>query len=96
MCDLESFVGEITDADWDAVTKGESTQIDGTPALELIAEGERGTTRLWVTTGQDNHVLKLVREGPEPDEFTLGDYNEPVDVSVPDEDEILDLAGAGS
>lgn len=96
MCDLESFLADFTDADWDAVTKGETTEIDGDPALELIAENEQGTTRMWVSTGQDNHVLKVVREGAEPDEFTLGDYNEPVEVSVPNEDEILDLAGAGS
>ncbi|NYF97880.1 hypothetical protein [Janibacter cremeus] len=96
MCDLESFMVDFTDADWDAVTKGETTEVDGDPALELIAENEQGTTRMWVSTGQDNHVLKVVREGAESDEFTLGDYNEPVEVSVPDEDEILDLAGARS
>ena len=96
MCDLESLLAEITEADWDSVSRGETTQIDGTPALELIAEDDQGTTRMWVSTGEDNHILKLMREGTEPDEFTLGDYNEPVDVSVPDEDEILDLAGAGN
>lgn len=96
MCDLGSFVGDFTGGDWDAVTKGETTEIDGDPALELIAENEGGITRMWVATGQENHVLKVVREGAEPDEFTLDEYSEPVDVSVPDEDEVLDLAGAGS
>lgn len=76
--------------------EGETTEIDGTLALELIAEDDRGTTRMWVSTGQDNHVLKLAREGAEPEEFTRGDYNEPVDVSVPDENEILDLTPTGS
>lgn len=95
MCDLESLVAGITDIDWDTVSTGVTTEIDGTPALELIAEDDRGTTRMWVATGRDNYVLKLAREDPGADEFTLGDYNDPVDVSVPDEDEILDLAGAG-
>ena len=96
ICDLQSLLAEFTEADWDAVSKGETTEIDGAPALELIAEDDRGTTRMWVSTGEDNHVLKLAREGAEPEEFTLGDYDEPVDVSVPDENEILDLTPTGS
>ena len=95
MCDLGSFLAAMTETDWDSVDKGETTEIDGTPAVELIAQDGVGETRMWVSTGQHLHVLKVVRESPEPEEIVVGDYNEPVDVSLPDEDDVLDLAGAG-
>lgn len=96
MCDLRAFLADFTEAEWDSVTSGETTQIEGSPALELIAEDERGSTRMWVSTGEDAHVLRVVRGSPASEELTLGDYGEPVDVSVPDEEEVLDLSGSAT
>lgn len=96
MCTMESLLAGIGTVDKNAVTKGETAEIDGVPALELIIDGEQGETRMWVSSGADNHIQKLVHEGAEPDGFSVGDYNEPVDATLPNEDEILDLSGTGS
>lgn len=99
MCELDTFLSGITEddssADEDKLTKGEVTEVDGTPALELSAEEDDVTTRMWIATGEDNHILRLAREGSESGEFTFADYNEPVDVSAPGEGEFVDLAQMG-
>lgn len=96
MCDLKTFLEGIADLDKGAVVEGETTEINGAPAFELVVGKAQGTTRMWVSTNGENHILRLAHESPAPGDFSLGNYNEPVDVSVPDEDEILDMAGAGN
>lgn len=95
VCDLDALL-EGLDTAGDAgpeLTKGEEQEIDGEPALELRAEDDRGASRLWVATSADGHyILRLEREGGDAGMITLSDFDEPVDVEVPDEDQVVDLS----
>ncbi|WP_154402910.1 hypothetical protein [Nocardioides speluncae] len=86
-CNLDKFLEEFEDVDEDReVTKGDTTEVDGEDAIELISKDEKETTIVSIATDGDHHVLKMEgKGGDEPGSFTFTDYNENVEAEEPDD-----------
>ncbi|MQW77100.1 hypothetical protein GHK92_14565 [Nocardioides sp. dk4132] len=101
ICDLDDFLDNLDDDESDsAEDQGEvvgETDLDGTPAIEIVSEEDGEETTVWVGSEEDKHyILKLeVVGGDEPGHFTFSEFNEPLDVQAPAKDEVVDLGAAG-
>ncbi|MGW2839705.1 hypothetical protein ACWCWD_18110 [Streptomyces sp. NPDC001493] len=86
-------------ASFGAVTKGEATEIDGTPARALkSADGtdEGGSFTFYVATEGKPYLLKVVYEGNGVATTTsFSAFDKPLDVHVPDATEVVDTAALG-
>ncbi|MFC7220735.1 hypothetical protein ACFQLX_21620 [Streptomyces polyrhachis] len=94
LCDLDELFKNF-DEDEGSVERGPVTEAGGAKALTLTGKGADGSdnTALVATEGRP-YLLKLAQKGgDEPSTVVFGDYNEAVDVRVPDRKEILDLEG---
>jgi hypothetical protein len=93
VCDLDGFLGgfDVTESADVELTKGEQGEVDGQPAIELLTQEDEPTS-VWVSTGDDHYVLKLERAGDDPLKVTLSDFDEPVEVTAPSEDQVVDLS----
>ncbi len=98
-CDLDGLLSEFADTKGDKpVSKGQTGEVDGEPAIELITEEDPGTTHVWVSTSDKGHyILKIEREGGGKDKgvITLGAFNDPLDLTAPGQDEVVDLGSLG-
>lgn len=94
--DMDRLLGEILDPSADRLTKGETEDVDGTPAIGITAD--RGT--LFVATEGEPLPLKLTGAADRPGEMTFSDWNEPAELTTPDPADVVDIAelqrGAGS
>lgn len=101
VCDLDAFLDNLEDGDEsDSDDKGEvvgETDVDGTPAVEIKSEEDGETTTVWVGSEENKHyILKMaVTGGDEPGEFTFSEFDEPIDVEAPADDQVVDLANMG-
>lgn len=95
-CDLDNFLEDLVEdtesGDGEKLTKGETKDIDGQEALELVKKEDDGTTRAWVATEDKHYFLEIEREGDEAGTFTFTDYNEEVDAKAPAKDEVVDFS----
>jgi len=95
-CDLDNFLEDLNDNDKDnKITKGETKDIDGEEALELITKEDGDTTRAWVATEGKHYFLVMEREGEESGKITFSDYDEKLDIAKPGSDEVVDLSQMG-
>ncbi len=98
VCDLDNLLAgfDATDDAAREVTRGAEDEVEGQPAVELVAEADGGTSRIWVASGGERHyILRLERDGEDAGRITLSDFDEPVEVTAPDEDQVVDLAQLG-
>ena len=102
ICDLDAFLDNLDDSsDADSEKeKGEvvgETEVDGTPAIEIVSDEDGEETTVWIGSEEDKHyILKMeVVGGDEPGQFTFSEFNEPLDVQAPAKDEVVDLGAAG-
>lgn len=102
VCDLDAFLDNLEDGDATGSTDdtGEvvgETEVDGTPAVEISSEEDGETTTVWVGSEEGKHyILKMeVTGGDEPGDFTFSEFDEPIDVEAPADDEVVDLANMG-
>lgn len=102
ICDLDDFLDNLDDSsDADSEKeKGEvvgETEVDGTPAVEIVSEEDGEETTVWIGSEEDKHyILKMeVVGGDEPGQFTFSEFNEPLDVKAPAKDEVVDLGAMG-
>jgi hypothetical protein len=86
--DMDRLLGEILDPSADRVTKGETEDVDGTPAIGITAD--RGT--LFVATEGEPLPLKLTGPADRPGEMTFSDWNEPAELTTPDPADVVDIA----
>ncbi|ADI07699.1 putative lipoprotein [Streptomyces bingchenggensis BCW-1] len=71
--------------------KGETTTVDGKPAITLIETDGDETYTTYVATEGKPYILKMViKGGKEPGTVTFGDFDQPVDAKAPTGD-IVDL-----
>ncbi|NPC98808.1 hypothetical protein [Nocardioides sp. zg-DK7169] len=102
ICDLDAFLDNLDDDDASESDKDKGevvgeTELDGTPAVEIVSKEDDEETTVWIGSEEDKHyILKMeVVGGDEPGEFTFSEFNEPLDVQAPTKDEVVDLAGLG-
>ena len=89
--DFDSFVDSFLDPG--EVTKGDTGEIDGTPAIALedteTEEDEAG--ELWVATEGEPYPLQVNEKGSDTQKVTLSKHGDEVDVTPPPADDVIDL-----
>ncbi|MER6674918.1 hypothetical protein [Streptomyces sp. NPDC000983] len=94
-CDLDAILGDDTDGKSDA-TRGETSTIDGTPAIALHEKDGEDDHTLYVATEGEPYVLRMVsKSAADPGSLTFSNYDEPVAADKPTGD-ILDLDELGA
>ncbi|MGW5972076.1 hypothetical protein [Streptomyces sp. NPDC055186] len=101
----ESVPGDgLSDCTWPFATfgkaeKGEPVEVDGRPALALVvtdAGDKGGTYTFHVATEGKPYLLKVDYKGADfRTTTTFGDFEKPLKVEPPADDELLDLGGVG-
>lgn len=98
VCDLDNFLEDFTSGSGGDYTLGETTEVDGIPAVELIEDdsitGEKTTALVGTEDGQ-HYILSLSSVGGDSDgEITFSEFDEPVQAKAPDPSDVLDLSKA--
>ena len=74
-------------------TVGDVVEYDGQQALQLVTEQDSGTTTVWVAAEGAHYILRMENVGEtEPGTITMTDFNEPLEVEAPAEDDYIDLS----
>jgi hypothetical protein len=91
-CDLDQIVSGIGE-EATGVEKGDFGQVAGRGAVSLTRPGSvGGTDTVWVAADGRHYILKLETVGgDEPGSFTLTEHDEPVDLQIPEQAEVVDL-----
>ncbi|KRV47102.1 hypothetical protein AQ490_10150 [Wenjunlia vitaminophila] len=94
-CTLSELTESFTSGgdDLDATNKGEVSEVNGVPAVEVSYEAPDETGTMWVSTVGKPYPLKIVLENDsKPGAITFSDYDKPVQVQIPPDDQVLDMA----
>ncbi len=100
-CNLQNFLDELEEDDEEGEAsgeKGDTEEIDGREALEIIGEDEEtgDPTHVWVAVEEPHYILRVGSDSEdEGGEISFTDFDEPVDTTPPSEDEYVDLSSAG-
>ncbi|MGW2822285.1 hypothetical protein ACWC24_14940 [Streptomyces sp. NPDC001443] len=93
-CDLDQVLGGAEDGNSDAA-RGQTTTVDGTPAIVLHEKDGKDRYTLYVATEGKPYLLRIdSTTGKEPGTLTFGDYDKPVPAQKP-AGNILDLDALG-
>ena len=65
------------------VTKGQTTNLNGQPVIELKPSGKLYTGKLYIATTGEPYPLKLEKHGRETGTTTFTEWNKPVSVNAP-------------
>ncbi|MFD9005426.1 hypothetical protein ACFV0T_31510 [Streptomyces sp. NPDC059582] len=91
-CDLDSVLGGAEDGNSNA-TRGQTTTVDGTPAIVLHEKDGKERYTLYVATEGEPYLLRIdSRTATDPGTLTFSDYDKPVPAKKP-AGKILDLDG---
>ena len=89
--DLEQFAAIFDDEGAD-VEKGDTGEIDGTPAIGLVQSNDTEPGVLWVASEGEPYPLRLENAEDESQFIDFRDYGEPVEITAPSSDEAIDLS----
>lgn len=91
-CDLDQIVSGIGEEST-GVEKGDFGEVAGQGAVSLTKPGSAGgTDTVWVAADGRHYILKLeTMGGDEPGSFTLTEHDQPVDLAIPEQAEVVDL-----
>ncbi|GGM04856.1 lipoprotein [Streptomyces fumigatiscleroticus] len=93
-CDLDSVLGDAEDTGSNA-TRGETTTVDGTPALVLHEKDGADRYTVYVATEGKPYLLRVdSSSAKDPGSIAFGDYDKPVAAERPG-GEIVDLDALG-
>ncbi|MBA2806731.1 hypothetical protein E0500_004495 [Streptomyces sp. KM273126] len=93
-CDLDSALSEFEDVDSDA-ERGETTTVDGTPAIVLTEREGKDRNTAYVATEGKPYLLRVVsKSAKDPGDVIFSDYNKPVPAEAP-KGKVLDLDAMG-
>ncbi|MEV5428616.1 hypothetical protein [Streptomyces sp. NPDC052701] len=94
-CDLDTVLGGAEDGRSDA-TRGETTSVDGRPAIVLHERDGKDTYTAYVATEGEPYLLRIdSRSDKDPGSLTFSDYDEPVPARKPG-GEVVDLDALGA
>lgn len=95
LCDLDQLLEELLE-DTDEATSyetGEVSDVDGTEAVAVVSTDEDGESSTgYIAVEEPHHLLRIERtEGDEQGSVAFTDFDEPVEVEAPADDETVDL-----
>ncbi|MFG3347985.1 hypothetical protein ACGF1Z_23370 [Streptomyces sp. NPDC048018] len=95
VCDLKALLADLgrNKAELAGLVRGPDAEVQGTPVATLVRRKPGGeTTTVSVSQRGKPYILKMVKTGGSgPGSVVLSDYDKPVKVVVPPEDETVDL-----
>lgn len=93
-CDLDTVLAEFEDVRSDA-SRGQTTSVDGTPAIVLNEKDGKDRYTAYVATEGKPYLLRVVsKSAKDPGDVTFSDYNKPVPAEQP-QGKVLDLDALG-
>jgi hypothetical protein len=97
LCDLDELLSDLGDDEEAGGEVGDVEDVDGTEAVTVDSETDEGDPlTVWVAVDEPHHILKMeVTEGDEPGTVTFSEFDEPLDLEPPAEDEVVDFAELG-
>ena len=92
-CDIDEFLGDLTDQDDAEYTKGETKEIDGDETIEIVSDRpDEGKSSGYVQTGGDHYLVQIEKtDGDEPGKVSFSGFDEQPDVEAPADDEQVAL-----
>lgn len=92
LCDLDQFLEGFGDDEDTKVEVGETSEIDGQEVVAIETESDSGDPVTgFVTVEEPHYLLKIEANGEEPGELVFSEFDEPLDLAAPSEDEVFDL-----
>ena len=90
--DLDKLFGDLLEPEG-KLSKGQSKTIEGVEAIGVVDETEEGSGTLYVAAEGEPYPLLVEgpAEGDATGSVTFSDYNDPVDLTPPAADQIVDL-----
>ena len=88
--DFDEFVDSFLDPG--DIKKGDTGDIEGTPAIALDDQDDEEPSQLWVATVGEPYPLQVNRIGSDTEKIRLSKHGEEVDTTPPPSDEVVDLA----
>lgn len=85
--DMDALLGQALKPEGETLTKGEVTDLDGTPAVPLRTDRRKGT--LYIATEGEPFPLKIIGDG-DRGEITFDGWNEPAELVAPTD--VIDVA----
>jgi hypothetical protein len=98
ICDLDELFDELLQDDDDTeYSKTGDDEVDGEKVLAIESKDDEGTSTGYVLADSPHYLVKIEKtDGDEPGSVTLSEFDEPVEVEVPADDEVVDLNSLGS
>ncbi|MER7507206.1 hypothetical protein ABTX82_02460 [Streptomyces lavendulae] len=93
-CDLDKLTGDFGKGS-PLARKGQTTTVDGKPALAVTSPSRQGTQTDYVATEGKPYVLKSAVSGDTPGEALFSAFDVPVDTASPQDSDVLDLSKIG-
>jgi hypothetical protein len=92
-CDIDMFLEELTDTDDATYTKGDTEEIDGEQAVEIISERQdEGVSSGYVRTEGDHYLVRIEKaEGDNGGTVDFSGFDEQPEVEEPADDEQVTL-----
>lgn len=88
--DFDGFVDSFLDPSG-KVTKGETGDIDGTPAIALEDDSGDEPGQLWVATKGEPYPLQVNKKGDSSQKISLTEHGETVDLTPPPASDVISL-----
>jgi hypothetical protein len=90
LCNWDSLLGYVPSGS--GMTKGKVHRINGMSAVPVTKKDGAVTVKVEVATEGEPYILQLTETGSdEPGDLAFKDYNKPVNVKVPDAEDVIDL-----
>ncbi|MFD8982709.1 hypothetical protein [Streptomyces sp. NPDC059564] len=93
-CDLDKLTGDFGKGS-PLARKGETTTVDGVPALAVTSPARQGTQTDYVATRGKPYILKSTVSGDTAGEALFSAFDVPVDTASPQDSDVLDLGKIG-
>ncbi|MFB0631109.1 hypothetical protein [Streptomyces sp. AB3(2024)] len=93
-CDLDKLTGDFGKGS-PLARKGQTTVVDGKPALAVTSPSRQGTQTDYIATEGKPYVLKSAVSGDTTGEALFSAFDVPVDTASPQDSDVLDLSKIG-
>ena len=92
-CDIEEFLGSLTDNDGAEYTKGDPKEVNGEKTIEIVSERpDEGKSSGYIQVGGEHYLVQIAKtEGDEPGTVNFSGFNDQPDVEAPADDEQIAL-----
>ncbi|MFF7636247.1 hypothetical protein ACFZB9_24325 [Kitasatospora sp. NPDC008050] len=92
MCDMIKSItgGDLGDSS--GMAKAGTATVDGVPTQVITTPDDSGTITVYVASQGPAYLVRMQSNGSEPGQFDLSDFNKPLDIQSPPDDQVIDFS----